>query len=90
MNKEKNLIKEFKERVKELKKHNILYFNKDKPVISDAEYDDLKKQLFKIEKTNKFLKKLNLLPEKSKHNTVPIIFKNYKFIGGLRELKKII
>ena len=61
MNKEKNLIKEFKERIKELKKHNILYFNKDKPVISDAEYDDLKKQLFKIEKTNKFLKKLNLL-----------------------------
>ena len=61
MNKEKNLIKEFKERVKELKKHNILYFNKDKPVISEAEYDDLKKQLFKIEKTNKFLKKLNLL-----------------------------
>ena len=61
MNKEKNLIKEFKERVKELKKHNILYFNKDKPVISDAEYDDLKKQLFKIEKTNKYLKKLNLL-----------------------------
>ena len=61
MNKEKNLIKEFKERVKELKKHNILYFNKDKPVISDAEYDDLKKQLFKIEKTNKFIKKLNLL-----------------------------
>jgi len=61
MNKEKNLIKEFKERIKELKKHNILYFNKDKPVISDAEYDDLKKQLFKIEKTNKYLKKLNLL-----------------------------
>ena len=61
MNKEKNLIKEFKEKVKELKKHNILYFNKDKPVISDAEYDDLKKQLFKIEKKNKFLKKLNLL-----------------------------
>ena len=61
MNKEKNLIKEFKEKVKELKKHNILYFNKDKPVISDAEYDDLKKQLFKIEKTNKFIKKLNLL-----------------------------
>jgi glutaredoxin len=37
----------------------------------------------------KSLKKLNLLPEKSKHNTVPIIFKNYKFIGGLRELKKL-
>jgi len=61
MNKEKNLIKEFQEKVKELKKHNILYFNKDKPIISDAEYDDLKKQLLKTEKSNKFLKKLNLL-----------------------------
>ena len=61
MNKEKNLIKEFQEKVKELKKHNILYFNKDKPIISDAEYDDLKKQLLKTEKSNEFLKKLNLL-----------------------------
>ena len=61
MNKEKNLIKELQEKIKELKKHNILYFNKDKPIISDAEYDDLKKQLLKTEKSNKFLKKLNLL-----------------------------
>ena len=35
MNKDNNLIKEFKEKVKELKKHNILYFNKDKPIITD-------------------------------------------------------
>ena len=27
MNKENNLIKKFKEKVKELKKHNNLYFN---------------------------------------------------------------
>ena len=61
MNKENNFIKEFKKKVKELKKHNNLYFNQDKPIISDAEYDNLKKKLLKIEETNKSLKKLNLL-----------------------------
>ena len=61
MNKDNNLIKKFKEKVKELKKHNILYFNQDKPIISDAEYDNLKKELIRIEKSNKSIKKLNLL-----------------------------
>ena len=61
MNKENNFIKEFKKKVKELKKHNNLYFNQDRPTISDAEYDNLKKRLLKIEETNKSLKKLNLL-----------------------------
>ena len=37
----------------------------------------------------KSLKTVGLLSEKSKHNTVTIIFKKYKFIGGLRELKKL-
>ena len=60
MKEKKNLIKEFKKKIKELKNHNHLYFNKDKPIISDAEYDDLKK-LFKLETSNKFLKELNLL-----------------------------
>ena len=49
MNKDNNLIKKFREKVKELKKHNILYFNQDKPIISDAEYDNLKKELIRIE-----------------------------------------
>ena len=61
MDKEKILIKEFKKKIKELLKHNNLYFNKDKPIISDAEYDDLKKNLLTLEASNKFLKKLNLL-----------------------------
>ena len=61
MNKDNNLIKKFKEKVKELKKHNILYFNQDKPIISDAEYDNLKKELIRIEKSNKSIKRLNLL-----------------------------
>ena len=61
MNKKKNLINDFIEKVEELKKHNFLYFNKDRPVISDADYDNQKKQLIKLEKSNKDLKKLNLL-----------------------------
>ena len=61
MNKDNNLIKKFREKVKELKKHNILYFNQDKPIISDAEYDNLKKELIRIEKSNKSIKRLNLL-----------------------------
>ena len=61
MNKDNNLIKKFKEKVEEIKKHNILYFNQDKPIISDAEYDNLKKELIKIEKSNKSIKRLNLL-----------------------------
>ena len=63
MNKDNNLIKKFKEKVEELKKHNILYFNQDKPIISDAEYDNLKKELIKIEKSNKSIKRLNLLSD---------------------------
>ena len=61
MNKKNNLIKEFKKKIKEIKKHNNLYFNRDNPIISDAEYDDLKKELSNLEKSNKFLKKLNLI-----------------------------
>ena len=63
MNKDNNLIKKFKEKVEEIKKHNILYFNQDKPIISDAEYDNLKKELIKIEKSNKSIKRLNLLSD---------------------------
>ena len=50
----------YNKKIKSLKKHNKLYFNKDNPEISDAEYDSLKKEIVYLEKNNKFLKKLNL------------------------------
>tara|TARA_B110001452_G_scaffold256433_1_gene249767 strand:+ start:408 stop:2441 length:2034 start_codon:yes stop_codon:yes gene_type:complete len=43
-----------------LKKHNQFYFNDDNPKISDADYDDLKKEIISLENKHKFLKNLNL------------------------------
>ena len=50
----------YKKKIKEIKKHNDLYFNKDRPSINDSEYDALKRDIFDLEKKNKYLKDLNL------------------------------
>ena len=55
-----DITKEFKEKLKKLKKHNDLYYNQDKPSVSDAEYDNLKKEIFYLENKYDFLKKLKL------------------------------
>ena len=60
MDRKIEIIDRYKEKIRLLKKHNKLYFNKDNPEISDAEYDSLKKEIVYLEKNNKFLKKLNL------------------------------
>ena len=60
MNEKNKIIKDFKIKVNNLKKHNIYYFNKDNPVISDGEFDKLKQEIFYLEKKYLFLKKLNL------------------------------
>ncbi len=61
MIKKKIVIKNFLTKIKELKKHNNLYFNKDKPEITDREYDKLKNELISEEKKYDYLKKLNQL-----------------------------
>ena len=53
------IIEKYKKKIKLLKKHNKLYFNNDNPEISDAEFDELKKEIIHLEKKNNFLKKLN-------------------------------
>ena len=49
----------FLSKIKNLKKHNKLYFSKDSPQISDKEYDDLKKELILLEEKYPFLKKID-------------------------------
>jgi len=53
-------IEKYKKKIRLLKKHNKLYFDKDNPEITDSQYDDLKKEIFDLEEKNIFLKKLNL------------------------------
>jgi DNA ligase (NAD+) len=48
--------KEHEKLVAEIKKHDELYYQQDKPQISDAEYDDLHKKLESLEAANPQLK----------------------------------
>ena len=54
------IIKEFRSKINELRDHNKYYFSEDNPKITDAKYDELKKNIFILEKKYPFLKKLNL------------------------------
>ena len=59
MKEKSEIIKNYKEKIKQLKKHNKLYFNDDNPKITDSEYDILKREIFTLEEKNTFLKDLN-------------------------------
>ena len=50
----KKIIKDFELKVKNLKKHNHRYYNLDKPLITDGEYDKLKQELLELQKTSIF------------------------------------
>ena len=50
-----SIRKIYLEKINKLKKHNELYFSKDKPVITDKEYDDLKKNILELEEKYSFL-----------------------------------
>ena len=55
---DKEIILKFKNQIKEIKRHNKLYFNKDKPEISDKKYDEIKKELLELEKNYPYLSKI--------------------------------
>ena len=50
------LIKEYKKKIKLIKKYNKQYYDKSSPSISDAEYDEIKKEILILEKEHNFLK----------------------------------
>ncbi len=60
MSSKSEIINQYKKKIILLKKHNKLYFNKDNPKITDAEYDKLKREIVDLEEQHSFLKKLKL------------------------------
>ena len=54
--KESEIRKYYISKIKELKKNNKLYFEDSSPVISDKEYDQIKKEIIQLEKKYSYLK----------------------------------
>ena len=54
--KESEIINYYNKKIKELKKHNKLYFEKSSPKITDKQYDLIKKEIIDLEKKHLFLK----------------------------------
>ncbi len=46
----------YKKKINLLKKYNKSYFDKNAPIVSDKDYDELKRDILLLEKENKFLK----------------------------------
>ena len=53
--KKEEIKKIYKEKIKKFVHFNFLYFEKSNPKVSDAEFDDLKNEILKLEKDYKFL-----------------------------------
>ena len=53
------LKNKYQTKLKELNKHNKLYYEDSKPILSDADYDILKKEILNLENKYNFLKKKN-------------------------------
>ena len=55
----KEVEKKYIKKINELKKNNKAYFDEDKPIISDKEYDEIKKEILNLEKKYNYLKNKN-------------------------------
>ena len=55
----KEIEKTYIKKINELKKHDKAYFKYDKPLISDKDYDVVKKEILNLEKKYKYLKSKN-------------------------------
>ena len=56
---EKKIKGLYQKKIKLLQKHNLLYYDKSNPKISDKDYDNLKQEILKLEKQYDFLNDSN-------------------------------
>ena len=57
--KKKEIEKKYKSYIENLKKYNLYYFDKSDPLVSDSDYDKLKRDILNLEKQYKYLKSNN-------------------------------
>ena len=79
----KSINKKYIDKIKKLNQHNELYYLKNKPKITDKEYDELKKNIFDLEEKYNFLehkdspsKKIGFKPSKNfqkQNHKVPML-----------------
>ena len=55
----KEIIKEYKKKIKLISKYNKFYYDKNSPIISDSEYDNIRKDIVSLEAKYDFLKSKN-------------------------------
>ena len=55
----KEIEKKYIEKINQLKKYDKAYFQEDNPIVSDANYDNLKEKILNLEKKYKFLKNID-------------------------------
>jgi len=60
----KNIKQDYLKKINEFKKHNKFYYENSSPIISDEEFDKLKKEILELEKKYGFLKN-NFSPSKT-------------------------
>ena len=91
MSSKNQIIKDYKKKIKNLIKHNKLYFLNDAPQISDKQYDEIKKEVLNLENKYSYLKNLiienyekTVFVEEALHRLVEI---NY-YLGLEAEAKK--
>ncbi len=59
MKNKSKIKKEYQNKTEEIKRHNILYYDKSRPIISDSEYDVLKRDIIELENKYSYLKNKN-------------------------------
>jgi len=57
--KRKEIKKNYNNKINEVKKYNQAYFDYDKPLISDKDYDSIKQEIFEFEKKYTYLRNKN-------------------------------
>jgi len=67
-------LKEYKEKITLIQKLNKAYYHNDKPLVSDAEYDKIKKDILDFEKKNPNIVDINSLHQKK---LVSLLQKNF-------------